>query len=351
MKPEWQSFLQNAGAEIENNTVISFGNAEREQRVIHTGLVISDLSHFGLIAVYGEDSADFLQGQLTNDIRNVSTQHSQLSAACTPKGRMLANFRIFKRENTFYLRIPMGLLESILKRLKMFTLMSKVTIEDASQSLVRFGVSGPNADEHLTKTISELPKQVDDISQSDGYTVIRVPGIQPRYEIYGSLDDMQTLWNHLDVHAAPVGAGAWSMLDILAGIPNIYPETSEAFVPQMLNMELINGVNFQKGCYTGQEIVARMQYLGKAKRRMFHILINTNDTVSPGDKLFSAESKSAQGTGTIVEAQAKPGGGYEALAVINIADIENPDLKLFDENGPAISIEALPYEFPAEKEK
>ncbi len=351
MKSEWQNFLLNAGAEINNNTVVSFGNADRERRVIHTGLVMSDLSHFGLIAVHGEDSAEFLQGQLTNDIRNVSTQHSQLSAACTPKGRVLANFRIFKREDTFYLRIPMGLLESILKRLKMFTLMSKVTIEDASQSLIRFGVSGPNADEHLSNTITDLPKQVDDISQSGGYTLIRVPGIHPRYEIYGGLDDMQTLWNHVDVHAAPIGAGAWSMLDILAGIPNVFPQTSEAFVPQMLNMELINGVNFQKGCYTGQEIVARMQYLGKAKRRMFHVFINTNDKVEPGDKLFAEDSKSAQGAGTIVEAQPKPDGGHEALAVINIADTKSPNLKLFDANGPSIHIEKLPYDFPPEKDK
>jgi len=209
MKPEWQSFLQKAGAEIENNCVVSFGNPERELRIINTGLVICDLSHFGLIGAHGEDSADFLQGQLTNDIRNVSTQHSQLSAACTPKGRMLANFRIFKRENTFYLRMPMGLLEGILKRLKMFTLMSKVSLENASQSLVRIGVSGPTADENLKDIINELPLQVDDISQAGAYTVIRVPSTHPRYEIYGELGAMQTLWNRLDVHAAPVGAAAW----------------------------------------------------------------------------------------------------------------------------------------------
>ena len=346
MKTEWQNFLQDAGAEIENNRVISFGNPEREQRVLHSGLIICDLSHFGLIAAYGEDAADFLQGQLTNDIRDVSTQHSQLSAACTPKGRMLANFRIFKRDETFYLRLPASLLESILKRLKMFTLMSKVTLEDASQALVRIGVSGPSADEHLGDMISDLPQADDDSCQCNGYTIIRVAGIHPRYEIYGELDDMQKLWNHLDVHGAPVGAAAWSMLDILAGIPNIYPETTEAFVPQMLNMQAINGVNFQKGCYTGQEVVARMQYLGKAKRRMFHIQFNTSETVKPGDRLYAADSTSGQGPGTIVDAQANADGSYEALAVINIADTEKPGLKLHDENGADIVIKELPYKVP-----
>ena len=343
MKPEWLEFLKDAGAEIENNKVVSFGNLTREQRMIHTGLVISDLSHYGLISVDGDDASDFLQGQLTNDVRNISEQHSQLSAYCTHKGRMLANFRVFKRDNSFYLSLPLSLLEPTLKRISMFILMSKVSIKNSSNALVRFGISGPTADEHLSSLISSLPKEVDDAVQADGYTVIKVPGLHPRYEIYGELAPMQKLWDNLDVHAAPAGAGAWEMLDIQAGIPTIYPETSEAFVPQMTNMQFINGVNFQKGCYTGQEVVARMQYLGKLKRRMFHVKVETNDLVSPGDKLFSADCTSAQGAGQIVSAQQDPDGGYRALAVINISDIETGKVQLHDENGPVVSAEKLPY--------
>jgi len=343
MKPEWLEFLKNAGAEIENNKVTSFGNLNRELRVIHTGLVICDLSHQGLISVDGEDAADFLQGQLTNDVRSVSQQHSQLSAYCTHKGRMLANFRVFKRDNSFYLRLPLSLLEPTLKRISMFILMSKVSIKDSSNALVRLGVSGPTADEQLNSLISKLPKKVDDAVQANGYSVIKVAGAHPRYEIYGELAPMQKLWDNLDVHAAPVGAGAWEMLDIQAGIPTIYPETSEAFVPQMTNMQVINGVSFQKGCYTGQEVVARMQYLGKLKRRMFRVKIDTNDTVNPGDKLFSTDSSSAQGAGQIVSAQQDPEGGYSALAVVNISDTESGYLQLHDENGPGVSVEDLPY--------
>ncbi len=343
MKPEWLEFLTKAGAEIENNQVISFGNLQREQRMVHTGLIICDLSHHGLISIDGDDAADFLQGQLTNDVRDVSLQHSQLSAYCTHKGRMLANFRLFKRDNSYYLRLPHSLLEPILKRISMFILMAKVSMKDSTDALVKIGVSGPNANEQLASLVSDIPADVDDVSQTDGLTIIKCAGEIPRYEIYGELQAIKKLWQQLDVNAAPAGAGAWETLDIIAGIPTITPETSEAFVPQMTNMQVINGVNFQKGCYTGQEVVARMQYLGKLKRRMFRIQIETSDAVHAGDKLFSKDSKSGQGTGQIVNAQEDYNGGYSALAVIDIADAEAGMLQLHNEDGPAITVQPLPY--------
>ncbi len=343
MKPAWLDFLKNAGAEIEHNKVQSFGNLERERRIVHTGLVICDLSHHGLISVDGEDAADFLQGQLTNDVRDVSLQHSQLSAYCTHKGRMLANFRLLKRNESYYLSLPQSLLESTLKRISMFILMAKVSIKDSSDAFVKMGLSGPEADKQLAELISDLPVETDDVTQVNGYTIIKCPGTLPRYEIIGELEDMKTLWGQLDVNAAPAGADAWETLDIMAGIPTITNETSEAFVPQMTNMHVINGVNFQKGCYTGQEVVARMQYLGKLKRHMFKIQINTSDAVTAGDKLFSKDSKSGQGTGQIVNAQTDPDGGYIALAVINIADAEAGKLQLHDETGPMVTVQSLPY--------
>lgn len=161
MNPQWQEFLQNSGAEIENNQVTSFGNPIREQRMVHTGLIICDLSHQGLISVEGDDAADFLQGQLTNDIRNVSEQHSQLSAYCTHKGRMLANFRIFKRGDAFFLRLPLSVLETAIKRISMFVLMSKVIIKDSSLNLIKIGVSGPKANVHLNEILGNTPQEVD----------------------------------------------------------------------------------------------------------------------------------------------------------------------------------------------
>ena len=349
MKQEWLEFLEQAGAEIDNNKVSHFGNPDSELRVLHTGLVMADLSHLGLISAYGEEATTFLQGQLTNDIKQVDLEHSQLSAYCTPKGRILSNFRIFKRKETYYLRLPQEQLESSLKRLQMFILMAKITMKDSTDALVHIGLSGPEADKHLQALIPEIPEQIDGVSQSNDYTVIKLAGPHPRYEIYGELEPMSKLWQHLDVHAAPVGADAWSMLDILAGIPTVYPETSEAFVPQMINMQVINGVSFKKGCYTGQEVVARMQYLGKLKRHMFRVHIDSHHPVHPGDALYATGSTSGQGTGIIVEAKPMPDDGYEGLAVIDISDAQKGELKLIDENGPVITLKDLPYSLETEQ--
>ena len=349
MKPEWKDFLNDAGAEFSNAKVDSFGNPEQERQIAHTGEILCDLSHYGLIAAYGEDAETFLQGQFTNDINNIDLTHSQLSSFCSPKGRMLANFRIFKRDETWYLSLPYELLETTLSRLRMFVMRSKVTLEDADDALVRFGLSGPKVAEQLKAITGSTPDNVDTVTQNKDYTIIRVAGIEPRFEVYGLLEGMTQLWQSLDVDAAPVGANIWELLNIQAGIPVIVAQTTEAFVPQMANMELVNGVDFKKGCYTGQEIVARMHYLGKLKRRMYHISIDTNQAPAPGDSLYAVESKGGSGTGTIVSAQQQADGSYDALAVIQITDAENQPLRLHDADGPEIKVLELPYSL-SEKE-
>ena len=352
MKQEWKEFLQNAGAEfdIEETCVETFGNPERERRIIHTGELFCDLSHFGLIAAYGEDATEFLQGQFTNDITEVSSTHSQLSGLCTPKGRMLCNFRIFKREDTYYLVIPYELLEAALDRLRMFVLRSRVTLEDASDALMRMGLNGDKIPEHLANIIGALPESVDSCIETDGYSIIRVAGTMPRYEIYGLLEPMKKIWEGVDVHATAVGADPWELLNIQAGIPVITARSIDAYVPQMTNMQLVNGVSFTKGCYPGQEIVARMHYLGKLKRRMYRIGFDTSEQPETGTALVTESSTESQDIGTILSAQKTPDGNYEALAIIQVKDAEASKLKLGDAKGPDIEILDLPYAFEEESE-
>lgn len=347
MKLEWYDFLQQAGAEFNDadDCVCTFGNPVRELQVINTGEVFCDLSHFGMIEVYGDDAVQFLQGQFTSNINEVSNSRSQLSAYCNPKGRMYANFRIFKRETTYYIVLPYELLETTLKRLRMFVLRARVTLEDASDALIRIGVSGNDIHGHLTDSVGLLPDGIGECVETDNFSIIRVPGLTPSFEIHGLLEPMQKLWQALDVDAAPVGAGAWQLLNIQAGVPVITAATSEAFVPQMINLQLLGGVSFTKGCYTGQEIVARMHYLGKLKKRMYHVRIETDDEISAGEPLFAADSAAGQNTGAIVNAQRHPEGGNEALAVIQISDAETGGLRLRDANGPAIEVLELPYAF------
>lgn len=345
MKSEWKEFLQNAGAEFENDRVGSFGNPERERRIAHTGDLFCDLSHFGIISAYGDDAAEFLQAQFTNDINQVDETHSQLSALCSPKGRMLCNFRIFRREQTYYLVLPYELLEAALSRLRMFVLRSRVTLEDASDALIGIGASGNKMVGQLCDIVGELPENVDESIEYKDFTVVRTAGVVPRYEIYGVLGAMKKLWQALDVHATPVGADVWELLNIQAGIPVITASTIDAFVPQMANMQLINGVSFTKGCYPGQEIVARMHYLGKLKRRMYRVGFEARQAPETGTRLVTESSTESQDIGTILSAQKNPDGHYDALAVIQTKDAENSQLKLGDANGPDVTVLDLPYSF------
>ena len=345
MKHEWKDFLQNAGAEFEDDCVATFGNPERERRIAHTGDLFCDLSHFGIIAAYGEDVVEFLQSQFTNDINEIDETHSQLSALCSPKGRMLCNFRIFRRENTYYLVLPYELLEAALSRLRMFVLRSRVTLEDASDALMGIGASGNKMIEHLGDIAGKLPENIDDAIDYKDYTIIRVAGVVPRFEIYGLLDPMKKLWQALDVHATPVGANVWELLNIQAGIPVITAGSIDAYVPQMANMQLINGVSFSKGCYPGQEIVARMHYLGKLKRRMYRIGFDAPEAPATGTPLVTETSTESQDIGTILSAQQNPDGHYDALAVIQTSDAENSELRLGDAKGPDVAVLDLPYSF------
>ncbi|MGD2160874.1 MAG: folate-binding protein YgfZ [Gammaproteobacteria bacterium] len=351
MKHEWKEFLQNAGAEFEDDCVATFGNPERERRIIHTGDLFCDLSHFGIIAAYGDDAAEFLQAQFTNDINQVDETHSQLSALCSPKGRMLCNLRIFRREQTYYLVLPYELLEAALSRLRMFVLRSRVTLEDASDALMGIGASGNKMVEHLGDSVGKLPENIDEAVEYQDYTIIRVAGVVPRYEIYGLLEAMKKLWQTLDVHATPVGANIWELLNIQAGIPVITAASIDAYVPQMANMQLINGVSFTKGCYPGQEIVARMHYLGKLKRRMYRIGFDAREKPATGTPLVTESSTASQDIGAILSAQQNPDGNYEALAVIQVNDAENSKLMLGDASGPEVTILDLPYAFEQEADK
>jgi len=302
---------------------------------------ITDLSHFGLIRVSGTDARSFLQGQLTNDINAVTPELAQLSSYCSPKGRMLGSFWIFQRGEDLYLQLPQDRLEAILKRLQMFVMRSQATLEDASGELARFGLAGDCAEALLPF----VPANDNACVTRDEITVIRLPGDRPRFEIAGAPDILTENWSQMLTRAEQTSAEFWSLMDIRAGIPNVFEDTVEAFVPQMANLQLLGGVSFTKGCYTGQEVVARMQYLGKLKRRMYHGRIEHGQPPARGAELFSPSSESGQGAGRIVDAAASPDGGYEVLAVLQISSAETNDLHLGDIDGPALQLLELPYPF------
>ncbi len=343
MNTEWQELLEQQGAILDGDQVTSFGDIEAERQATASGHVMADLSHYGLIEAVGEEARDFLQNQFSNDMRLVGVSQSQVSAYCSPKGRMLAAFRVFQQGETFYLRLPRSILEPTLKRLRMFIMRSKVTLEDASDTLVRFGFAGPEASQRLADILDTIPTEANAVAENPGLSVIRLPDPTPRFEIHGEPEAVIALWRRLARQATPVGANCWAWLDIQAGIPEVLPATVEAFVPQMVNLEALDGISYKKGCYPGQEVVARMHYLGKLKRRMYRAHVADNVLPAAGDNLYSPK-ETEQSVGKIVEAQPGPNGGIDLLAVIQIASAETGDIHLgTTEETPRLDFQELPY--------
>jgi hypothetical protein len=304
-----------------------------------------DLSHYGLIRVSGEDMRTYLQGQVTNDVNRVTATTAQPNSYCSPKGRMLGSFWLFERDGDLFAQLPGEQLANTLKRLSMFVLRSKVTLSDASDALARAGIAGDCAPDLLAGLVGTVPEETWGTVTQGEITVLRLPGDRPRFELIGPEQPMLELWSGLADSAAPTGPEFWHLMDIRAGLPNVYEATSEAFVPQMANLQLIGGVSFTKGCYTGQEVVARMQYLGKLKRRMYRARIPAEANPAPGTELFSPHSESGQGAGRVVDAAPSPDGGFEALVVLQIDVAEAGEVTVGSAEGPRLELLSLPYAF------
>jgi hypothetical protein len=349
MNTSWQTHLQQSGADFENHNVKGFSQPDKERQQVANSTIIAPLTHYGMISATGDEAEEFLQNQLSNDIRQVDEHHSQLSSYCSPKGRMLASFRIFKFNAQIQMRLRTDTLEATLKRLTMFIMRSQVTLEDNSDQFASFGLCGNEAENLLSRAGLSVPEKTNDVAQNQDLCVIRIPGTRPRFEVHGMPDAIITLWDSCAGQANPVGTGAWLLEDIWSGLPDISANTVEAFVPQMANLHAIGGVSFKKGCYPGQEVVARMQYLGKLKRRMFRAHVDTEQLPQAGDNLYSPASSDS--VGKIMTASLAPEGGVDMLAVLQIAQAEQHAIHLGSATGPQLEFIDLPYQVPLEREK
>lgn len=342
MQTAWQDFLQQQGAALNNGTVQHFGDASGELLAARDNTVLCDLSQFGTLRVSGEETQSFLQNLLSNDIREVTLARAQLSSLNDPKGRMLATMLIWRDGDDYLLQLPRALCEPIRKKLSMYVLRAKVKVADVSDEVVTLGLSGPAAQELLDKMFGKLPDAVYGVAATGEACVIRLG--DSRFQVATTAQYAPAIWRTLALHAQPAGGACWDWLTIRAGIPVILPATQEQFVPQMSNFEVIGGVNFKKGCYPGQEIVARMQYLGKLKRRMYLAHID-GGLPQPGMHLFSADME-GQSSGMVANAAPAPGGGYDVLAVMQIASHDAHPVHLGAPDGPRLQFHPLPYPLP-----
>lgn len=341
MIESWKNFLQSQGAVIENATVLHYGDPVAERMASVDGTIVADLSQLGVIAFHGDDTVSFLQGQLTNDLRGLNADSAQWNGYCSPKGRLLGNFLMWRQGTDYCLQLSGDILPGLLKRLSMFVLRAKVQGRDASDETVRLVVAGKAALASVNAAMGAVPASAMHTAATAAGQVIRVG--DDKFVLSIAPEHAPAVWLTLCQSATPVGAPVWDWLRLNAGIPMIVAATQEQFVPQMVNLEVIGGVSFQKGCYPGQEIVARSQYLGKLKRRMF--LAHVDAEAAPGDNLYSADIE-GQATGTVVNAAPAPTGGFDVLAVAQVESANTQTLHLKAADGAALSLKPLPYALP-----
>lgn len=246
------------------------------------------------IRVEGDDRIQFLQGQLTQDINLISQDKALYAGFCNPKGRVLAFMLCYVAHESIHIQLDNSIKESILKKLKMYVLRSKVSLNLLEETFTSIGFVGTKA---LVERNIQAPKNHLDIVQYQDVMIIRIGQDGERYQLMGEVSKVNEFIKLNFSAYSTMSLDDWNNLNILDGIPDIYPTTQEAFIPQSLNMDLIEGINFKKGCYTGQEIVARTHYLGKVKRRMYRAFIKSQVDLNPGDQILN---KNGEETGQLV---------------------------------------------------
>lgn len=326
----WQHFLTTHGARIDTQLDAHFDANTAQNRLF-------DLSSLGLIAVSGDDAQTFLQGQLTNDIKQLATA-AQLTGYCTAKGRLLALFYAWQAEGIIYLQCPRTLVADLVKRLRMFVLRSKVLIEDVSEQFVCLGLSG-NA---VHEPDYALPEAIHGVAYGTLGTLIRLPEKDiARAQLIMPVARAEANWQTLVHTYTPTSTSEWEALEIDAGIPQVYASTKEQFVPQMVNLDALNGINFKKGCYTGQEIVARTHYLGKVKRRTWIAQLAAGNTPPlAGGQLLDAQQQDA---GQWVRVAPQADGSWTGLVECRLEAMETG---LISWQGTALALSPPPYPLP-----
>lgn len=336
MSQDWQDFL--AAQELAADSA-SFGDLNAELVAARDGTVVVPLADHGLIRASGEEAASFLHNLLTNDVATLAADEVRYAGLCSPKGRLLATFTIWHEGADLLLALSADIQPAILKKLSMYVLRSKVKLTDSSSAMVLVGLAGPAAQELLQALGAAVPAARHTTPINGGEVLGLADG---RFVLAITPEAAMATWPKLVAQARPAGTAAWRWLEIAAGQPRIVAATQEAFVPQMVNMEMaaVAGVSFTKGCYPGQEIVARTQYLGKVKRRMYRAKLT--QALPAGTDVYTPESQ-GQHCGALVTVAPAPDGGHECLLVVQSSGADAGEIHVGSVDGPAAVLLPLPY--------
>ena len=318
-----------------------FTSATDSTGLLADGAVAVPLINLRLIRVTGEDRKTFLHNLMSNDVKKLALGALQWNSLNSPKGRMIASMLLWQHHEATMLALSADVHGQVLKKLGMYVLRSKTRVDDASEELSLIGVAGSGADDVLARAGIERP----DAPMSGA------PALAPRtleitsemFIVLTPAAEASDCWQALLAGGArAAGTAAWDLMQIRAGLPRISQAVQEEFVAQMVNFELIGGVSFNKGCYPGQEIVARTQYLGKLKKRMYRVKVGDAAEARAGDDLF-AEQYGEQSIGKVVLAAPLPDGGWECLAVLQTASADSGSVHFGTPDGPIVDVLPLPY--------
>ena len=346
----WNDYLASQGAPLRADDTAQlppFGQALTIADL--TGGFVAIVGTLGLIAVGGADAASFLHKQLTSDIDHLAIGAARLAGYCSPKGRLQASFLIWRDADTVFLQLPRELQAVLQKRLAMFVMRDKATLSDAGAGHVVLAFGGAAAQAALLEHVDALPAAPYATVTDPRGTLIRLADAfgAPCYQWWLRPADAAAVMPALLSSGALALGGdqAWQLAAIHAGVPHITVKTQDQFVPQMVNFELLGGVNFKKGCYPGQEIVARSQYLGKLKRRTVLASI-AGATAQAGDEVFAVDDP-GQPCGMVVNAAANGTGGVDALVEMKLAALAAGDIRLGSADGMPLAFLPMPYPLDA----
>ncbi len=332
----WHHFLEQQGATVETaNNALSFAETPADYPSLSQQPTLTPLIHLGIISLQGADAKKFLQGQVTCDVDQLSFNHHLIGARCNPKGRALTSFYLIQVNDEHLLMVmDLSLVPSSIDELSKYAAFFKVELNDSSEVYHCIGLNSKQSSNEIA-----LLKQATFIAN--------VSLSNDRQLVIVSKEHAESTWECLQQQYKPVGTELWKLQDIQAGIAMIQLETTALFVPQMFNLQAIDGISFKKGCYTGQEVVARMKYLGKLKRRMYRLslpieVVSKQKLPTPGSSCQLPEQE--QSIGNLVTAAHADENTDEILAVLTEEAAKSTTLLIDERKYTNISYLPLPYE-------
>ena len=332
----WHDFLQQQGFSILQQGGIHHSNASQGAEAY-----VTDLSNYGTLTLTGPDASKFLQGQLTCNLDQLKPEQGLAGAYCSPKGSVISNFDLLQVNDQVMLHMAADVVESVNTALAKYIVFSKAKLHNQNNDWVRLGMWGQKAHEALEQ-VCPVPSQDRQVAEFEHGFVFCSNAAQQRYVIYCQPDAAIDLWLQLADHARPTSTAQWEISQIKDGLIYVSEEVSQHYVPQMLNLQEMGSINFQKGCYTGQEVVARMQYLGKLKRHLYLGRITSTTPIQVGMQIDASKRGNI---GRITSLAQADDSLYWFTAVINIKEAEDPEdtLSIGGVDVSQVEIDPLPY--------